>query len=64
MKKETIIKKVLGHINDAVLDRDDGERLWFKVTLLSRWSFGQMRLPYWQVMSCDLRFFYLIVFYK
>lgn len=64
MKKETIKAKVLRHLSDAVFDRDDGERLWFKVYICTQWSFKQMRLPYWQVVANDYKSFYLVVFYK
>ena len=64
MKKETIKEKVLNHLSDAVFYLDDGKCLWFKVTMVTRWSFSQMRLPYWQVMACDVSTCYLIVFYK
>ena len=64
MKKETIKEKVLNHLSDAVFYQDDGERVWFKVSIVTRWSFSHMRLPYWQVMACDYTDCFLIVFYK
>lgn len=64
MNKEEIKERVKAVWPDAIFDREDNTRIWFRLSFVSRWEMKQARLPYWQLMANDRETMYLIIFIK
>lgn len=64
MKKETIKKKVAENFTSAEFYREDDDSVWYIVPIVSSKELARARLPYVQLLPCDVAQIYLIVFTK
>ena len=62
MDTDLVKRKVLSTWSGAVFDREDDQRVWFVIDLVTSYEVNLAKLPYWQLLPKDYRSMWFVVF--